>query len=525
MSNYYFTLHQAEGQIVYQLARLLAGATDVDINALRLAFPDIPLELADVREWLKKRPDLAREVLATDPATPPPEEPETPDIPELPSEARLPASLEDEAREAGQWLKDYLHYAAQKSPSTPMLFHESAALFAGALAIARRLHLALSHGNVWPNLYILWVAPTTLYAKSVGMRILSDLIDEAIPHMRLACEFTPEALLSDLAGNEPVGLQNRPEAVRQLWQDARNFAAQRGILLDEASSLFSSFKRDYLIGLPELLLRLYDAPEQYVRNTRGTGLLVVRAAALSFIGATTPISLASAHVEAAWETGMFARFALLTPDSPPVYALTDTRPDPPDTLVETLRQLHFEKLPVPKYPDPPQSRSVAIDPEAYEAWKRYDKALRHDLLVSGNPPDPRLWGCYGRMPTQALKIALILTALDWGKGLLPKLRITLPYWARGQMIAEKWRASAHRFLNMLSAVPPGRDLSQKVQILLQGAGATGLTRREIQRKTRLPREVVAQILNDLLEAGLVAIVERKGSRGPSAILYRWVGEG
>lgn len=535
--HYHSTTHQAGCQppdplVVHQLARLLAGATDVNSDSLRLAFPDIPLgdngrskpDLAAVREWLKKRPDLARAVLATDPATPVREK-EIPDIPELPDEARLPASLENEAMEAGQWLNNYLRYATQKSPSTPELFHESAALFVGGLAIARRLYVALGHGEVWPNLYVMWIAPTTLYAKSSGLRILSDLVDMTMPHMRLACEFTPEALLTDLAGHEPVGLQNRPEEVRQLWQAARNYAAQRGIILDEASALFSGFKRDYLTGLPELLLHLYEAPRQYTRNTRGAGYIVVRAAFLSFIGATTPTSLISANVDTAWYTGMFARFALLTPDSPPVYALTDIRPDPPVTLVETLRRLHAEKLPVPTYPDIPQARSVALDPEAYESWKRYDKALRYDLLNSSNAPDGRLWGCYGRMPTQAIKIALILAALDWAEGILDEPRITLAHWARGQMIAEKWRASAHRFLDMLYATPPGRDFSQRIVILLQRAGEAGLTKREIRRKTGLPGEVIEQILSELAEDGLVITMTRKSERGPATIVYRWVGNG
>ncbi len=68
---------QAPVEAVHGLARLLAGASDVDLDALRQYFPDFPggdrrPDLNAVREWLNERPDLAREVLATNPDSPPP---------------------------------------------------------------------------------------------------------------------------------------------------------------------------------------------------------------------------------------------------------------------------------------------------------------------------------------------------------------------------------------------------------------------------------------------------------------------
>ncbi len=523
-------LCQAPVEAIYGLARLLAGASDVDLDALRQHFPDFPggdgrPDPNAVKEWLNKYPDLAREVLAADPSTPPPALPTTQlsGVPELPDEARLPASAERDASTIGNWLNEYLRYAAQKSPSTPMLFHEAAGLFAGGLAIARRLRVPMAHEDIWPNLYILLVAPTTLYAKSICVRILTDLVDNAVPHLRLACEFTPEALLSDLAGKEPVGLQNNSEDTRNLWLAGRNFAAQRGIILDEASSLFAGFRRDYMTGTSELLLRLYNHPWPYARNTRGAGFVVVRGAALSFLGATTPASLLRADVDALWHTGMFARFALLTPDGDPVYSQTDTRPNPPTRLVETLKRLACELLPVPTYPDLPPVRDVVIDTDAHAAWQRYDKAVRFDLLVSDDAPDGRLWGCYGRMPTQALKIALILAALDWAEGILDTPRITLAHWARGQMIAEKWRASAHRLLAALSAVNPEVELGQRVERLIRRSGSAGLTQREIQRMSGLRRDEIQRALDDLMHDGLITTIERRGRRGPSTVAYCWVG--
>lgn len=122
-------------------------------------------------------------------------------------------------QEAGKWLNDYLAYAADVSERTPRLFHEAIGLWTGSLAIARRLRLRLRHGDVYPNLYVLGVAPTTLYAKSTAMEIASRLIHESFPHLLSANDFTPEAMLADLAGREPANLNSADltERDRDLW--------------------------------------------------------------------------------------------------------------------------------------------------------------------------------------------------------------------------------------------------------------------------------------------------------------------
>ena len=215
------------------------------------------------------------------------------DVPELPQTAQLPPDLQGAGGEAGSWLTDYVAYAAGVSERTPRLFHEAIGLWTGSLAIARRLRLRLRHGDIYPNLYVLGVASTTLYAKSTALDVGSRLIHESFPHLLFANDFTPEAMLADLAGREPVNLNSADltERDRDLWLQGRHFAAQRGFIAEEASALLAGLRRDYMTGMAELLLRLYDCPDLYRRNTRGAGFIVVRKAYLSIIGMTTPARL------------------------------------------------------------------------------------------------------------------------------------------------------------------------------------------------------------------------------------------
>jgi hypothetical protein len=458
------------------------------------------------------------------PAEPPPEEPDyhpliASQVPDLPKEARLPADLVRAGEEVGHWLDNYLEYADAVSPLTPDLFHESAGLWLIGVAVARRLCLNLAHATIYPNFFILWSAPTTLYAKSTGLDIAESLAQDTIPHLLLPQETTPEALMTEMAGREPSGLQDLPENDRELWVQSRNFAAQRGMILDEASALFSSFKRDYNTGLIEALIRLYDCKPLYKRVTRGQGFVVVRDAALAFIGATTPAALQRVDTDHLWQAGLWPRFALLTPEREPTWRQSEER-QRPDNLTTSLRHLAKEYLSCPVYPDRPQPRSVAISPDAFSHWQAYDKAMRHDLLRGDNKPDGRLWGVYGRLPTQAIKIAICLAAIDWAGDGAPE--ITANHWAAAQGIAERWRASAHRLLDALSTVSPETDLESRIEQLIRQSGE--ITARDLQRVTHQRRDAIDVILDRLRKDGLLVEVERKGKRGPATKAYRWIDE-
>jgi len=58
---------------------------------------------------------------------------------------------------------------------TPDQFHESAALWLVGVAVARRLYLPMSWGRVYPNLMVVWIAPTTLFHKSTALEIARSL--------------------------------------------------------------------------------------------------------------------------------------------------------------------------------------------------------------------------------------------------------------------------------------------------------------------------------------------------------------
>ena len=129
-----------------------------------------------------------------------------------------------------------------------------------------------------------------------------------------------------------------------------------------------------------------------------------------------------------------------------------------------------------------------------------------------------MWGNYPRLPAQALKIALILAALDWGCGNQQEPRLTLPHYARAQEIAELWQVSAHRLLDVLSnrdvAVEYGKE--DRILQLVRGAGAKEIAARDVYRALKLRQADLDDLVAGLSRDGLMQPVQIESAHGPAA---------
>ncbi len=525
---------------LYTLARLLAGlpGESVDISKMD-GLQDVALAIINADDRVKAfetaiacRPDaeeLRRAIMAIDPGSPPlTETTETLDalwedikiMPDLPKVAHLPRKVETSAQSAGKWLNTYVDYASQRAPMLPVPFHESAGLWLLSLVIARRLKANMPHDQIFPNLFILWVAPTTIYAKSTGLKIAREIAEEAIPHLLLSNEFSPEGLLDDMAGKPPQNLSELPDKQREAWQQSQRFCSRRGLVLDEASSLFAGLKRDYNTGLAEALMRFYDCGNHRGR-TRGRGLAVVKDSYMSFIGATTDTSLRNADVNQLWMSGLWPRFGLIIPTERPQYKRFLSMPDRPQEIVDHLKAIAEEHLPVPdNLDDFPGARSVALGAGVFDAWRNYDEAI-FSILLNDNPPAESLFGIYGRLPTQALKVAICVAVADWdGSNNAPIVEIE--HWARAQQITETWRSSAHQLYYTLTGVTEEDTIERRILNRIAKTQKQGMTIREIYRAERCKREEIEPVVYRLLKEGLLDEHRPAGAKTEYYRLIRFV---
>jgi hypothetical protein len=421
---------------------------------------------------------------------------------------------------AGEWLNDYISYAALKSPMTPQQFHESAGLQLFSIAIARRLVLEMPHDNVYSNLFILWLAYTTLFRKTTALNTGSSLVRRACPHLLAAQDTTPEALLSDMGGEKPRNLENakdNPEALKR-WEAERNYAAQKGWIIDEMSGLLANSGKDYNAGLQEFLMKAFDCEPEYTRSSRGQGKVVARNMYLSILGSSTPAGMAPyLNDSRLWHNGWWARFALLTPDvERPEWKVPPDSVTEPPSLLQGLMSLQ-QRLPQATWPNPPQALAITLGSGVREVWGQYNKAVGFDLITPGL--DPRLHGTYGRLPTQALKVAIILATMDWSDK-APAPHIELPHLVRAVRIAEEWRVSAHRVLAQASRSDYDRQ-RERVLKHVASSGKDGASVRDLTRamRDRKPDEI-ENTLMQLVKAGEIESLGKSKSPGRPTTKYR-----
>lgn len=325
-----------------------------------------------------------------------------------------------------------------------------------------------------------------------------------------------------LGGVLPPNFADLPQPDRARLEQGNRYAAQRGLLRDELSGLFKSMGRDYMAGLKELIMTLYDCPPYLDSNTNNKGLVVIRDAALSILGVATPAELAAALSASDWYNGNLARFGLLTPEPDYHERAAPSESQAPTDLARRLKRLH-ELLPAPPLPNALGAASAAevwsLEAGIWPQVRVYEQALRA-MTAPQSPLDDRLRAIYGRLHVQALKVAILLAALDWADGAQrdPRPRVTAAHWYRAWQIVETWRASAHRLLADLGENEEGR-LENRILGLLRMAGGTA-TVRDLYRALRSPRKPVVEALRALEQDGQVVKVDMPPNPGKRSEVYR-----
>lgn len=437
----------------------------------------------------------------------PAQEPEKHQADEIPA---LPFTLLQSSSVSG-WINDYMIYANKISPMTPLRFHLSSALWLISSIVARRLYVPMDFARIYPNIWVLWVARSTIFGKSTSMDLTRRIARRTVPHILAAEDMTPEGLLLDMSGAEPANLIQMRMDDQQAWTERRNFSGQRAWTIDEFSGLLAASSKDYNSGMLEILLKFYECADQYDRLTAGRGLQTIHNAYLSLLSASTPTAMASfLGTERLWGMGWWPRFAILVPDQErPDWIL----PAPPteteaDALSEKLREL-YQRLPQPRWPEPPQSLPTLISKDAFDLWGAYNKALRYDLLTTAL--EDKLWAAYGRLPIQALKIATLLAAMEWGDTPSPQIELSHIYQALA--ITEDWRYCLHKAIALIE-IESQDKLKQAVIQQVSKNDPVGVTERDICKalKHKKPAEI-ERALDELLHAGEITSVEQQNSRG------------
>jgi hypothetical protein len=139
------------------------------------------------------------------------------------------------------------------------------------------------------NLYILLLAPSTFYRKTICLDIASNYLKEVNEDMCLPESFTPEALFSILSS------QNRGTIFWREFNQVKEF----------------QFGKEYNKGLAELLTDVYDFKRVWKRKIKGEDLTVLHEPILSILAAGVTSWFTEKLRDIDFQGGLWTRFMFI----------------------------------------------------------------------------------------------------------------------------------------------------------------------------------------------------------------------
>lgn len=392
----------------------------------------------------------------------------------------------ERAMAAGDTFVDrYVAYATRRTDA-PVAFHEALALVALSAVIGRRAVLSLSPGHVYPALWVMLVADSTMARKSTSLELMRDLIEAVDPALLSPNDFTPQRFLAILAESEGAPLV---------------------FVRDEFSGFYEALNRlDFMAGLKETLCATYDG-RSFCREKMRSRSSPRRAGEprdedewryncpepfLSIAAGTTLERLLDVARPGDVHAGFLPRFALIEPPPGPRPVRPVTEIDP--QTAGARRQLIAELKRIAEAPV-----HLTLAPEALD---RLNRLIQELTAEAEGAPDRSLAAIVGeRHVWMAVRAAMLLAAGTPGQ------RVTLPLLLRGMALAEGWRQTSLRVLGMLAPSRFERRAARLIELVRQHP--QGIRRRDVMRSLRLSKREIDELEETLIERG-----ELRLNRGP-----------
>lgn len=203
------------------------------------------------------------------------------------------------------FLDTYKAYASEITDA-PIEFHDFLALATIGISLGNRCFFPFGDSRIYPNFWMLIIAPSSSYRKSTALNISRRLLSEHNNKLIYPSEFSHEKILEVISDN-PSG----------------------AFYFSEFMSLMGLLSRDYMAGTKALLTDLYDCPSRYSRSTKGQDL-VIEKPVISMITCSTVDWLLNKTKEEDIQGGFIPRFLII----PSKAKVRDLALPPPACLVK-----------------------------------------------------------------------------------------------------------------------------------------------------------------------------------------------
>ncbi|MDY6987952.1 MAG: DUF3987 domain-containing protein [Thermodesulfobacteriota bacterium] len=375
--------------------------------------------------------------------------------------------------------RDYLSFTSTFSEAPPV-FHIFTMAHTVSCILGRSLWIQQGMDRVYPNLFTLLVAPSSLYKKSSSADICPKMLGRLslFKDRWLGKIGSPEGLFNGLKENNGFGCLYYPEL---------------GTLLAHSGA-------KYMEGVLDMLNELYDCPDFFSKTMAG-GSRTAENVFLNVLAASQLDSMGRYIKESALLSGFLPRFTVVFSEA--LQPHLTRRPAPNKQLeAKILKQLNDINT-AAKHP-----QEITL---TSGAWSKFDTWGQEQFKRAMVAP-PEVQPMYGRIETHCLKYALIISL-----GVSPTTAIID---AETLDVAINWadfviESYTRLVLEELAFTDDDRRVKKVAKIIRSKGSAS---KRDIVTSTRYKARDLEDVIRTLVVMG--KIKQAKGPRG--GLVYNWI---
>jgi len=372
------------------------------------------------------------------------------------------------------WLGRYVEFT--RGHEAPILFHFWNGVSVLGATLSRRVFFEKHYYRVYPNHYVVLVAPTGKCKKSTALNIAVGVLRDSNVIEILSEKGTPEGILDVMARQVTA----KPSA----GGGATITSANPSLFIHAPELGVFMGKQEFNEGLVLMLTSIADCregPFDYVTRTKGR--LTLQSPSVHLLGGITPDGLAHSIPQSAFLGGTISRFMFVVQtDTPRIFAL-------PKPANATLRAWLQAKLVSFSNLTGPVSMTTRAE-EWYEAWYTTARQEQHDSL--------QLSGYFERKPDHLIRLALILTISEE----LP-LELSESTLQRALALLELTQKFMPEAFSIVDATEQGRHYEVVVEAITKAGG-------KIDHSALLKRVYRYGVNADLLSNRIIPTLEQAG---------------
>lgn len=370
------------------------------------------------------------------------------------------------------WLGDYLEYTLNSEAPYTFHFWVGVAVLSGIFG--RNVYHQRGHACIYPNHYIILVAPSGRCKKTSAADIGVELLYN-IPNINIVAEkITPEALA---------------EALQSTSSETKEC---RGFIYAPELPVFLG-KQQYNEGMIDLLTRIADSPAKWEYRTRTKKIVQLTNLYATLLACVTPSKLSTTIPETAFGGGFMSRIMFI------MQKVSDRTLAHPPPRNAALREELIERLKVFSN----TKACFTYTPEALEWYTKWYAQLQKE---ANKIDDERLSGYFARKHDHLLRLTMILILSADASPVF-----TVPFFEETLTILNKVETiMPDAFISAGDSIVGAN--SHRILEQLKKAGPKGLSKSELTKKNYRygSGKAIQEILYTLKQGGLIDTVSTGG---------------